>query len=68
MSCRFLSTLSCLLIFLDVSLDMIGDVDRDDAWDVVCDDVGVVVLDVVVLLIFAGQVFIVLDPGCVVSC
>jgi hypothetical protein len=47
---------------------MIGDVDRDDAWYVVCDDVGVVVLDVVVLLIFAGQVFIVLDPGCVVSC
>jgi hypothetical protein len=49
MSCRFLSTLLRLLIFLvgvgDVSLDVIGDVDRDDAWDAVCDDVGVVVLD-----------------------
>jgi hypothetical protein len=51
MSCRFSSTLLHLLIFLvgdgDVSLDLIGDVDRDDAWDVVCDDVGVVVFDVV---------------------
>jgi hypothetical protein len=49
MSCRFLSTLSRLLIFLvgdgDVSLDVIGDVAHDDAWVAVCDDVGVVVFD-----------------------
>jgi hypothetical protein len=47
MSCRFLSTLSRLLIFLvgdgDVSLAVIGEVYRDDAADVVCDDAGVVV-------------------------
>jgi hypothetical protein len=45
MSCRFLSTLSRLLIFLigdgDVALDNAGDVARDDAWD----GVGVVAFD-----------------------
>jgi hypothetical protein len=48
MSCRFLSTLSRLVIFLigdgDVALDVVGDVARDDAWD----DVGVVAFDAVV--------------------
>jgi hypothetical protein len=42
MACRFLSTLSRLLIFLigdgDIALDVVGNVARDDAWD----DVGVV--------------------------
>jgi hypothetical protein len=45
MSCRFLSTLSRLLIFLigdgDVALDVVGNVARDDAWD----DVGVAAFD-----------------------
>jgi hypothetical protein len=49
MSCRFLSTLLRLLIFLigdgDVALDDVGDVARDDAWD----DVGVVAFDDVLI-------------------
>jgi hypothetical protein len=50
MYCRFLSTLSRLLIFSvgdgDVSCDVIGEAVRDDAGDAVRDDAGVGVLDV----------------------